>query len=393
MLHSDSRSRAWVEVGLPALRSNVAAIAGHLGQRASIMAVVKADAYGHGLIPTAQEVVKAGAIWLGVATVNEGALLREANITTPIALLSAPATADAADIVALQLAAMVGDTAILEALNTQIAAYPNRILRFTWTSIPVWSDREYCRKTPFHFGSLPGRWEFPWKAYRRTSPMQAILTNPTHISSFVHLNKRARACTLPAPAFPGCTSTTALRLHPSRFPFPLLPRRSAPATSSVRACSSTGSLNDTLCMCPDFGTPRALSLKARVVVIRELPANHAIGYRSYTPACPEIVGVATISIGYGDGYPRALSNRGFILVRGARAPILGSVCMDQTVVDVTDIPEAAAGDEAVCIGEQLGEAITVSEISERTGAIEHEITTGLTARLPRVYLPEGSRIK
>ena len=117
MLHSDSRSRAWVEVDLLALHSNIAEIDGYIGHRASIMAVIKADAYGHGLIRTAQEVIEAGVAWLGIATVSEGALLREANISAPIALLSAPAEGDAQDIVRLGLTAMVGDAAILDALN------------------------------------------------------------------------------------------------------------------------------------------------------------------------------------------------------------------------------------------------------------------------------------
>ena len=112
----EPRSRAWAEVDLGVMRSNVEAITALLETPTKIMAVVKADAYGHGIVPTAREVIAAGCSWLGIATVSEGAVLRDAGIAAPIALLSAPAAADAPDIVRYGLTAMVGDTAMLDAL-------------------------------------------------------------------------------------------------------------------------------------------------------------------------------------------------------------------------------------------------------------------------------------
>src|SRR5205085_8665745 len=133
------------------------------------------------------------------------------------------------------------------------------------------------------------------------------------------------------------------------------------------------------------GVRPVLALKARVAAVRELPAGHTVSYGA-TCRLSRPSRVATVLIGYGDGYPRRLSNCGAVLLRGRRAPILGRVCMDQTVVDVTDIPGVLPGEEAVCIGAQGEERISVEEIARQIETTEHEITTCLTARIPRVYL-------
>ena len=128
-----------------------------------------------------------------------------------------------------------------------------------------------------------------------------------------------------------------------------------------------------------------MALKSRVGTVRELPEGHPISYGA-TVRLRRPSRVATVLIGYGDGYPRRLSNAGDMLICGRRAPILGRVCMDQTVVDVTDIPQAAAGDEVVCIGRQGEEHILVEELAAIIDATPHEITTGLTSRLLRRYV-------
>jgi alanine racemase len=119
--------------------------------------------------------------------------------------------------------------------------------------------------------------------------------------------------------------------------------------------------------------------------VRDLPAGSTISYGA-TFTLSRSGRVATVLIGYGDGYPRRLSNCGHMLLRGVRAPILGRVCMDQTVVEVTHIPGVAPGDAAVCIGSDGEERITVEEIAARIQTTEHEVTTCLTARVPRVFL-------
>ena len=129
----------------------------------------------------------------------------------------------------------------------------------------------------------------------------------------------------------------------------------------------------------------ALSLRARVATVRNLPAGHNISY-GLTHTLTRPSRIATVLIGYGDGYPRRLSNCGEMLIRGMRVPILGRVCMDQTMIDVTDLPNVRAGEIATCIGTDGQERISIQEIAKLIGTTDHEIPTTLTDRVERIYL-------
>jgi alanine racemase len=128
----------------------------------------------------------------------------------------------------------------------------------------------------------------------------------------------------------------------------------------------------------------AMTLKAPIALIRELPAGTAISYGG-TRVLQRASRVATLPIGYADGYPRALSNKGSVLIRGKRAPILGRVCMDMTMVDVTDIPDVGTGDEAVMIGQQGGLRITAAHLATWAETIPYEILCAIGPRVRRVY--------
>ena len=137
------------------------------------------------------------------------------------------------------------------------------------------------------------------------------------------------------------------------------------------------------------GTPRpalgpALTLRTFVAQIRRLPAGHSVSY-GRTCTLSRSTRIATIPVGYGDGYPRALSNCGSVLIGGKRAPILGRICMDVTLVDVTDLPDAELGAEVVLIGSQGDERISVEEIARLTDATEHDVTLRLTERVRKIY--------
>jgi alanine racemase len=128
----------------------------------------------------------------------------------------------------------------------------------------------------------------------------------------------------------------------------------------------------------------ALSLKTRVVYLKELPAGHSVSYeRTYITDRPTIV--ATLAVGYGHGYSRKLSNKGEVLIRGKRAQIIGLICMDQCLCDVTNIPDVSVGDEVVLIGSQGDEEITADEIAEKVGTISYEILCGVNANVRRIY--------
>jgi alanine racemase len=392
MLSANSRSRAWVEVDLTAIRFNVSEIARFIGQHAHIMSVVKADAYGHGLTRVAHEVIKAGASWLGVAAVSEGALLRDAGISSPIALLSAPAAAAAADIVHYGLTAMVGDAAMLDALHA--------VRSLSQSELAVHLDIETGMGRS---GALPQDAVSLWKHARSlgilvegisTHFADADNANDCHTRRQLQEFEKACAALYSAGAsfkWIHIDNSASIIAHPitnhndEQRASSVLPAPSCRMSSNlIRPGLLIYGLAPKSAIATAIHVRPALALKARIATIRELPKNHAISY-GVTHRLQRNSRVATISIGYGDGYPRALSNCGFILICGSRAPILGRVCMDQTIVDVTDIPKASAGDEVICIGSQNNETIKVEQISGLIGATEHEITTGLTARLPRVY--------
>lgn len=128
-----------------------------------------------------------------------------------------------------------------------------------------------------------------------------------------------------------------------------------------------------------------MSWYTEIVHVKRVYAGESIGY-GCTYVAPRDMLVATAAVGYGDGYHRALSNRGAMLVRGKRAPIVGRVCMDQTMLDVTDIPGVSVGDETVLLGAQDGERIDAVELAAWAGTISYEVLLAITARVPRVYL-------
>jgi alanine racemase len=129
----------------------------------------------------------------------------------------------------------------------------------------------------------------------------------------------------------------------------------------------------------------ALAWKARISQIKMLPDGHGVSYGA-TYRCQGERRIAAIPVGYGDGFRRAPANAGEALVCGARAPIAGRVCMDQTLLDVTHIPQAQPGDEVVLLGEQGGDCISAEDLAARIGTINYEVTTAVTARPPRVFI-------
>ena len=140
-------------------------------------------------------------------------------------------------------------------------------------------------------------------------------------------------------------------------------------------------------MDPSFPLHPAMSLHSHIVAIRDLPEGSAISYGG-TFVTKRASRVATIPVGYGDGYARSLSNRGYVLIRGRRAPILGRVCMDQFMVDVTDIPEASVLDEVTLLGRNGEETITMEDLGELSGRFNYEFACCIGKRVPRSYLPD-----
>ncbi len=370
--------RAWIEVDLSAIRANVGILRDGVGPERGLMAVVKADGYGHGMIPVAQAALQAGADWLGVATVGEGVCLREAGVTKPIALICPCLPDDAPAILDADLTPMVGDLPFAQALALAVQARPSHRNLNSPPRVHLDIDTGIGR------AGVAGEQAVElWQALRAmglvvtglaTHYADADSDDPTmrakQTARFAQTH--ARLCAAGARFDWIHVSASAALLH-SPVPFANLARPGM-LLYGLRPVAPA----------PPPGLRAALTLKARVATVRDLPTGQPISY-GMTHVLRRPSQVATLLIGYGDGYPRRLSNQGHVLLNGRRAPILGRVCMDQTVVDVTDIPGVHPGDVGVCIGAQGDDRITVEEIAARIETTEHEIPVCLTARLPRRY--------
>lgn len=380
---NSSTARAWAEIDLVALRSNIRSLQRFVGPQCGLMAVVKADGYGHGLVPVARAAADAGADWLGVAAVSEGIALRQAGISTPVALLCVPPPADAADIVAYRLTAQVGDPELLEALaqcsnasghaiHIEVDTGMGRSGVLPDDAVVLWRSAvaSGLRVTGLstHFACSEGPDDslnrLQWLRFTET---RVALEAAGACFEHVHAANSGGALRFPRS---GCTLVRPGMLIYGIAPEILHPPLGHDGDMANVAAAPT--------------LQPVLALKARIGSVRTLPAGHTISYGA-TYCLRKSTRVATVLIGYGDGYPRRLSNCGSILVRGQAAPILGRVCMDQTVVDVTHIPDAAAGDVAVCIGRDGASAISASQLARQIDGAEQEITTCLATRLPRLY--------
>lgn len=362
---------SWIEIDLDAIRHNTALIASDVAP-ATVCAVVKADAYGHGDVPVAEAALGGGATWLAVALVEEGARLREAGIEAPILLLSEPPLHDVAEVLRWRLTPTVYRIEFLEALATtgsedigihlkldtgmhrvgaappqafeiaRVAHAANSIrLEGVWTHLSVAEeDAEFTRR---QVGALRGFLE--------------VLADQDIVPEMVH-----------------AANTPGALLYPeARF-------------DMVRVGLGIYGLRPTPDDRPDLDLRPAMRVVSEVAYLRRLPAAARPSYgriRELTSAA----NVATVPVGYADGVPRRLGSIGAeALIGGKRRRLAGNVTMDQVLFDLGN-DEAAVGDEVVFIGRQGDEEISADDWAAMLDTINYEITCHFGPRLPRRYRP------
>ncbi|HET7082460.1 MAG TPA: alanine racemase [Candidatus Limnocylindria bacterium] len=371
-----SPHRAWVEIDHGALVHNLAVVRRLSGEGRSVIGVVKANAYGHGAIEVSRTLLAHGVERLAVATLGEALELRDAGITAPLLILWALGAPEAERAVAADLEPVVYDEAGIELLEAAAAALGRR------ASVQLKIDSGLGRQ-----GSDPAvAVELALRIVR--SPHLRLA------GTFSHL------------AVPGedeaYTDVQVLRLAQA-----LDAMRSAGAdpglvhlAASGGILARTGTFGDAIRpglalygMVPawaadrDPGLKPVLSLRAIPLRIFSLAAGEAIGYGLRFRA-ERSTRIATLGIGYGDGWPRAHANNGWVLVRGERRPVVGAVSMDGITVDLGDLDDVTYADEFVLIGEQMQSRIGADEVAAQRRTINYEVTTALRDRLPRVHLPE-----
>lgn len=368
----------WAEIDLDALKANVCALKHYVGEHVELMAVVKANAYGHGAVHVARAALDAGATRLVVHRANEGVALRQAGITAPILLLGYTPLAAASTVVAYGLI----PTVITYEFAKKLAVYASEPV-----PIHVKVDTGMGR-----FGLLPEEvvdfvrtlttMPHLWVEGIYTHFATADEADQTHVRRQLCVFRQVLAALeeaeLHVPIRHACNSAATLTLPEAHF-------------EAVRPGIALYGMLPSDEWAPPVVLQPVLTLKSRVVRIRTLPAGTGIGYgRTFITQRP--TSVALVPIGYGDGYHRLLSNRGEVLVQGQRAPILGRVSMDQIVVDVTKVPGVQQEDEVVIIGAQGEEVIRAEEVARWAETINYEITTALLPRVPRIYRAGGAVI-
>ncbi len=369
---------AWAEIDLGAIAFNVRQFRQHVGERVEVVAVVKANAYGHGAAPVARAALEAGASRLAVHRLSEGIELRQAGLAAPILLMGYTPPAGAEAVVRWRLTPSLMTPEFAQALSACAAAAGAIV------PVHIKVDTGMSR-----YGLLPGevvdfaRSLLALPGIRLeglfTHFATADAADPAHLlaqlATFQAVVAALRAAGIAIPLIHAANSAAAMRLPEAHF-------------DAVRIGIAMYGLEPSDEWPPIFEIRPALMLKSRVGRVRDLPAGAGISYgRTYVTPAP--VTMALVPVGYGDGYHRILSNRGSVLIRGETAPIRGRVCMDQFVVDVSHIPGVAQDDEVVIVGRQGDEYIRAEEVARLAGTINYEVTTALLPRVARLYVQDG----
>ncbi len=367
---------AWGEVDLDAVRANTRALAA-VAAPAALLAVVKADAYGHGAVPVARAALDAGATWLGVALVEEGAALRAAGIDAPVLLLSEPPPEAAGAVVAAELTPVVYTEPGIEALAKAVAEHPPDTPLPVHLKVDTGMHRVGCdpEAATALVGAVDARPELVLDGlctHLAVADEPDRPENDVQLDQFRRLLQHLDAGRGRPPVVHAANSAALLALPDARFD---LVRVGIALYGVAPAPALTGRVPLT----------PVLSLRARVTYVKELPAGARLSY-GLRYELERRARVATVPVGYADGVPRNLGLRGGeVLIGGRRHPIAGTVTMDQLMVDVGDAP-VDVGDEVVLLGAQGTDEVTATEWAERLDTIAYEIVTGIGPRVPRHYL-------
>jgi alanine racemase len=367
------------EIDLQAFRHNFQNLRCHISPQARIMAVVKADAYGHGALPCARVAVECGADYLGAGVIEEGIEFRQSGLYTPILILGSIFPDEAEDLVRHDLATVVCTLPLAQALAKE-AEKQNKT-----ASVHIKVDTGMNR-----LGVSPENLPALLDQIRNLQNLK-IEGVSTHFASAddedlsitqAQLKKfqAALACFKQddGPLI-HCSNTSALFKFPEcHFDMvrPGLILYGAHPSPSLQAV-----LNEKENLSP---FQPVMQWKSQIILVKSIAKGQPVSYSgSFTTQRDSLI--ATLPIGYADGLHRSLSNKMDVLIRGKRAPQIGNICMDMTLIDVTEIQDVQAGDEVVLFGKQEGQTITVEEMATKGGTIPYEILCNVGKRVPRVY--------
>lgn len=375
-------SRIQAEIDLDAMTYNLEHIKKNLAPGTQVIAVLKADGYGHGAVPLARRIQKDPEIWgIAVATVEEGEELRNAGITKPILILGYTYQEDYQKIAKLDFRPAVFKLSMAKELS-KAALEAGKKLKIHIkidTGMTRIGYRDVKKDVPeiLEISKLPGleiEGIFTHFARADEADKTPALVQYEKFQEFIRALEQEG---LHIPMKHCSNSAGIIRMQEANL-------------DAVRAGIILYGLY------PSKEVEREpvplkplMSLRSHIAYIKTVEPGVEISYGGIFTTVRE-TRVATIPVGYADGYPRGLSNKGSVLIRGKRAPILGRVCMDQFMVDVTDIPEAEELDQVTLLGKDGEDCITMEELGELSGRFNYEFACCISKRVPRVYLESGN---
>ena len=366
------KRNVWAEIDLAAIKNNVAVTREVLEPDVRLCAVVKANAYGHGAVEVAKAALEAGASYLAVAMTQEALELREAGITAPVLILGAVTPGHEEALVENTITSAVFTLGMAQALS-HAAVKLNKIakvhLAIDTGMTRIGCDPNQAGKLAQAIQQLPNmelegmfshfatadeldKTYSRLQIYRFTEAVQSVKASGVDIP-LLHLDNSA-----------GLTELPECHYNMVRQGITLY------------GCWPSDEVEKCLNIKP------VMTLKAKLVYVKNVAIGEKIGYGG-TFTTKRFTKLATLPLGYADGISRKLSNKGYVLIRGHKAPIVGRVCMDQFMVDVTDVPDVKGGDEAIIWG---GNGPSLEQVAEWMETINYEVSCLLTSRVPRVYV-------
>lgn len=374
-------SRVYAEINLDAILHNMEQMSGLLKEDTKIMGVIKTDGYGHGAVPIGRELEKLDVTWgYATATVEEAEILRRNGLKKPILVLGATFPEQYETMADLELRVNVYSIEQAERMEEAAAKMNKNIM--------------------VHAKIDTGLSRLGFQVTERAADEIARISKMPHIileGIFTHFAKSDAKDKTMANEQLEAFDRMKNMLEERKVEIPMIHSSNSAAIidmpkanmSVVRAgiilyglWPSDEVKKENIDLLP------VLSLKSRIVFLKELEKGRVISYGA-TYETTRKQRIATIPVGYGDGYPRSLSNKGYVLIHGKKAPICGRICMDQFMVDVTEIPQAKEGDEVTLIGKDHGAEITMEEMGDLSGRFNYEFACDLGKRIPRVYVKNG----
>ncbi|MEN8906647.1 MAG: alanine racemase [Clostridiales bacterium] len=371
-------NRAWAEVDLDNIAYNIRQIRKYTNRKAEIIAIVKADAYGHGVMGTVKELLDNGVTMLAVSMLDEAIQLREYGIKVPILILNYTDPKRADEIILNNLTQTVFSHDLAEALSNSAINLNKNV------KIHIKIDTGMTR-----VGFMPGYNAV--KNVEKISRLKNIIVEGlfTHFSvadekdseytmmqfdKFISICHELNRIGINIPIRHVANSAAIIQ-------YPHMHLEAVRPGVILYGLFPSDEVNN-----KKLNLKPAMSLKANIILVKEVDENVDISYgRIFTTKRKSRI--ATIPIGYADGYSRLLTGKGEVLIKGKRASIVGRICMDQCMIDITHIEEdVKIGDEVVLFGTQEGNSIYVEELAEKIGTINYEVVSVVGKRIPRVYI-------